>query len=253
MGYGSLGDMEELPAYLEDILGRAPSEALLRDAAQRYRLIGGRSPLLGALREHAQALERETGCKVHVGMLHSEPRIRCALETVLRRGHDAVLPLPACPFRGPYEGKAEAPGLRRLEAPDWHAHPLLVQAFRENLREPGDVVLFTAHGLPRREPLYESDFQDLASAVAGAAGVREWRLAYQGSGMVQALEEAAREGAGSVTLCPLGYLCECLETLYDCDILYKGIAERLGLRFERTPPPDPVPCWADVVRKGLAP
>ncbi|MFA5140627.1 MAG: ferrochelatase [Elusimicrobiota bacterium] len=244
--------MAELPAYLEDILGRAPSAELLKDVSERYRLIGGRSPLLGLLLEQAQALESATGSKVYVGMLHSEPRIGAAVEDIRKNGHDAVLPLPACPLRGPYEGKVKVSGLRLLEPPDWHAHPLLVQAFCEKLGEEGDVVLFTAHHLSKSEQRYESDFQGLASAVAAQAGIGAWRLAYQGTEAKRSLEELALDGVRSVTLCPLGYLADCLETLYDCDVLLRSMCEKLGLGFSRTPTPDPIPCWADVVRKGLS-
>ena len=57
-------------------------------------------------------------------------------------------------------------------------------------------------------------------------------------------------------LCPVGFVSDHMETLYDDDVLYKGRAEALGLRFERAGALNDHPLFAealaDTVQAALA-
>ena len=72
----------------------------------------------------------------------------------------------------------------------WHDHPGLVAAFAEKLRAArpaaGETVLFTAHALPVRliesgDP-YEREVRATAAAVARAAGLAGYEMAFQSAG-----------------------------------------------------------------------
>jgi ferrochelatase len=70
-----------------------------------------------------------------------------------------------------------------------------------------------------------------------------WRLGYQSrSGPVrwlapsveEQLEGLAHEGAKDVLMVPVSFVSDHIETLYEIDILYKGMAEGLGMALRRT-------------------
>ena len=108
-------------------------------------------------------------------------------------------------------------------------------------------MLLTAHSLPSRiladgDP-YPLQLEETAGLVAAACGFKAWRFAYQSRGAAAepwlgpdasaVIAEISAAGAQAVVLCPVGFVSEHMETLYDIDVLYKGEAEARGLRFER--------------------
>src|SRR5438477_284068 len=84
MAYGSPATAEDVPAYLADIReGRPVSQEAIDELAERYRRIGGRSPLDEITEAQRAALEQELGTPVFVGMKHWRPRIAEAVEAAL--------------------------------------------------------------------------------------------------------------------------------------------------------------------------
>ncbi|MDE2293515.1 MAG: ferrochelatase, partial [Elusimicrobia bacterium] len=259
-------------AYLADIRGGRPAPPeLVEEVARRYALLGGRSPLFEITDAQAEGLRRAlaargVAARVAVGMRHSEPTIARAVAGLKAAGARRVVGLPLTPFQsslsvGAYFKKldeaAGPAGLGVARAGDWHAHPRLVEAYAERVRaararlpealREGARLLMTAHSLPRRilaegDP-YPAQLAETAALAARAAGFEQSRFAYQSRGATaepwlgpdaaEVLEELAREGAKAVVLCPVGFVSDHMETLYDDDVLYKGKAEGLGLRFER--------------------
>jgi len=81
--------------------------------------------------------------------------------------------------------------------------------------------------------------------VAAAAGVEEWRFAYQsashtgepwlGPDLLDVLRDVHASGWRSIVVCPLGFVADHLEVLYDIDIEARRVAGSLGLRLERAP------------------
>ena len=81
MAYGSPERVEDIRPYLEDIReGRPVSDAAVEELTERYRRIGGRSPLDEMTERQRAALEAELGVPVFVGMKHWQPRIADAVE-----------------------------------------------------------------------------------------------------------------------------------------------------------------------------
>ena len=169
--------------------------------------------------------------------------------------------------------EAEAAGLRIDFTEGWARHPLLAQAFAERLRpaltrlsaEVGAPVpvLFTAHSVPTRtvqppagnesgprlwpgegaDP-YAEDARRTAELVAALVPeIPRWWFAFQSQGasggpwigptVEETLGEIAASGAKTLILQPIGFLCDHVEILYDVDILFRGYAEKLGIRLER--------------------
>ena len=84
MAYGGPGSLDEIGPYLADIRGGRPtSEELLHEITERYRLIGGRSPILELTTAQANGIEQALNAdapdgvryKTYVGMRHWHPYI----------------------------------------------------------------------------------------------------------------------------------------------------------------------------------
>src|SRR5688500_2912770 len=91
MAYGSPERPEEIRPYLEDIrAGRPVSDAAVAELTERYRRIGGRSPLDEITERQRAGLEAELGIPVYVGMKHWRPRIADAAGAALAGGAEQI-------------------------------------------------------------------------------------------------------------------------------------------------------------------
>lgn len=278
MAYGAARCPEDIPAYLADIRGGRPAPPeLVAEVTHRYGLLGGRSPLFDITEAQAEGLRRAlrargSDAEVAVGMRHSEPFIAKVVAAKAGPGR-VVVGLPLTPFQsslsvGAYFKKLDeaAAGLTVLRAGAWHLNESLVGAYAARVREaaarlPGAVLLMTAHSLPQRilaagDP-YPQQLQETSAAVAKAAGFPSFRFAYQSRGATaepwlgpdagEALRDIAASGAKAVVLCPVGFVSDHMETLYDDDVLYKGQAESLGLAFSRAGALNDHPLFAEAL------
>ncbi|MGH3040874.1 MAG: ferrochelatase, partial [Gaiellaceae bacterium] len=76
MAYGSPERAEDIPAYFSDIRGGRPVRPeAVEELAERYRRIGGSSPLNRITEAQRTALEEASGLPVYVGMMHWTPWI----------------------------------------------------------------------------------------------------------------------------------------------------------------------------------
>src|SRR5262249_52561637 len=116
-------------------------------------------------------------------------------------------------------------------------------------RRAGAEIFFTAHSLPvaivdKGDP-YPNEVHATATAVATAAKLTNpWRVVYQSQGATpdpwlgpdvpESLRAIAEKGARDVVICPIGFLGDHVEILYDLDIEAKSIAGSLGLTLIRT-------------------
>jgi len=48
------------------------------------------------------------------------------------------------------------------------------------------------------------------------------------------IRELAAGGVRAVALCPIGFVCDHVEILYDIDVEYQAVARKLRVRLERT-------------------
>ena len=93
MAYGSPNTLDEVEPYYRDIRGgRTPTKEQVEELTERYRRVGGRTPLLEITREVAAVLERRLGgagggpYKVYVGMKHWHPYIAEAVDQMAGDG-----------------------------------------------------------------------------------------------------------------------------------------------------------------------
>jgi ferrochelatase len=109
-------------------------------------------------------------------------------------------------------------------------------------------VIFTAHSVPERtiaegDP-YERQVRETAALVAGAAGLSDYRVAFQSQGMTtekwigptveSQIDELAQAGGKNVLLVPVGFVSDHLEILYDIDVLFRDYGKARGVAVRRS-------------------
>jgi protoporphyrin/coproporphyrin ferrochelatase len=273
VGFGGPETLEEVPAFVESVLARTPPDHVVGSVIERYRQIGGGSPLPGTTRGQANLVReslkaRGVDADVFVGMLHARPTIEEAAAEIVAAGVEDLTVISLAPYRcevstDAYEAAVEkalnAKGnnemVPRLHfVPDWNLASGYTGALADMLARalggapPDTPVIFAAHSLPVRmieqgDP-YADQLLATAESVATALGLRDWHLAYQsvsaaarepwlGPSVEAVMERLAAGGAASVLVDPIGFISDHVETLYDNDIEHGARAEKLGLDFHR--------------------
>ncbi len=203
---------------------------------------------------------------VRVGMTCSSPTVEEALSELKAGGVTSLVVLPLYPqysvttTKGSFNRATKALARmrwspERLDAPDsWYDEPLFIAAHADRIRaavatlpdpDPSaTVLLYSAHSLPvstvekKRDP-YPRQIAETIAAIDTALGRRyRSRIGYQSKvGPVpwltpstgDVLEELAVEGTQQVVVVPAAFVSDHVETLYECRILYRDQAARLGI------------------------
>jgi ferrochelatase len=256
MAYGSPSRPEDVRPYLEDVRGGRPvSDEAVEELAERYRRIGGRSPLDDVTEAQRSALERELGVPVFVGMKHWRPRIGEAVESALGAGATRIVGLVLAPHYsrlsvGEYRERLEAAVAGRARVvivESWHDHPGFIDVLGDRVRGTGAWVVFTAHSLPERiladgDP-YGDQLLETSRLVAERAEVEHWSFAFQsasttgepwlGPDILDELDRLREAGETNVLVAPVGFVSDHLEILWDLDIEARERADELGLELNR--------------------
>jgi ferrochelatase len=261
---------------------RAPS------SAEKYALIGGKSPIVEGTEAQARALAGVLGpgFSCHLAMRCGHPNTAEGVRDALAAGADRAVALPLYPQYANATTLSSLLELRRLWPKDrplaeictWHDDEAYLDASAAALRETLDrippeerdraLVVFSAHGLPmsqvRKGDPYPGYIEHSARETARRAGAPAFQVTYQsrvgptkwlGPDTVEFLEANARGRA--IVAVPIAFVSEHLETLYDLDHLAKEAAGKGGAaRFLRVPAlgtrPDFVSALAGIVRRGMA-
>jgi protoporphyrin/coproporphyrin ferrochelatase len=270
MAYGGPDNIDEVEPYLLDVRGHRPTAAhIVEEVRARYARIGGRSPILEQTMAQAAALEsalnKDQACfKAFVGMRHWHPYIKDTLAEMRAAGIDRAVGLVMAPQYsrmsiGAYYKSIEASNvpmqIERIE--DWHLQPGYLDALAERVRSalqrfPAAVraevpVVFTAHSLPRRilewnDP-YPAQLHETVEAVMERLGPHSHEFAFQSAAISSepwlgpdastAIARLAAQAAPGILLCPVGFVCEHVEILYDIDVVYQEQAHSLNIQLER--------------------
>ncbi|MGH7124976.1 MAG: ferrochelatase [Stellaceae bacterium] len=277
MAYGSPDGEAGIEPYFTHIRGgRPPTPEALEHLRERYRAIGG-SPLTEITRAQAEALRLRLDLPAFVGMKHAPPFVADACREAQRAGVHRLVGLPLAPHYaqmsvGAYRTAIEKVWDRELVfIPGFHDHPAFIAAVRGLIEESRrgfepDLVVFTAHSLPsrieREGDRYRERLLDSSRNVAEAASIRDWEFAFQsasatgepwfGPSLVERLGETA---ARRVLVCPIGFVADHLEVLYDIDVEAAALAGERGIELRRTASfnarPDFIEALAAIVEDAL--
>jgi ferrochelatase len=274
LAFGGPRSLEEVGSFLNRIMkGRKPSPEQLERVRERYRLIGGTSPLLKITQEQAKRLEKGLSEKGHsfksyVGMRYGHPMIEETMKGILQDGILEVIALPMAPFQSRESTGAYIEEVKRVQknigevlrvsfVVGWSMHPLFLEAIRERVHEgltgftPEERkrvhLLFTAHSLPKsiveKDP-YAREMEACIQGVLERIERRSWHMAYQSKGggpeewvgpdVESVLTKLSEEGVRKILIVPIGFVSDHIEILYDIDIVCREKAKSLGIKLKRT-------------------
>jgi ferrochelatase len=241
-----------------------------------YAQIGGGSPLRRITDEQAKALQAELqargiDAKVYVGMRYWHPFTNEALHRIERDGITDLVVLPLYPqfsvsttgsslkeFIALLKARGGLRQIRRRYITRWYDFAPYIQALAAQIKtelaqfpDPAKVhLLFSAHSVPnsyieRGDP-YLRHTEETVRLVATALGnAYPVHLSFQSKvGPVKWLEPATEQkirdlhaqGVTQLLMIPISFVSEHIETLYELDILYKKLAEEIGLsQYARVP------------------
>src|SRR5512138_2867090 len=101
VAYGGPNTIDEVEPYLLDVRGYRPTAPeVIHEVRERYRLIGGRSPILEQTQAQADALQAalDDGIfKTFVGMRHWHPYLKDALTQMQAQGFQHAIGLAMAP------------------------------------------------------------------------------------------------------------------------------------------------------------
>jgi ferrochelatase len=285
MAYGTPASRDEVAPYYTRIRhGRPPSDEQLADLVRRYDAIGGISPL--AERTAAQvegiatALEARApgGFDVRFGSKYTDPLIEDAAASFVADGITRVVGIALTPHgasmsTGEYLRRAAA-GLgdeaELVGIHSWYEAPGFAELLAERVRDAlaalpagGDepLVLFTAHSLPARiladGDAYPDQLAASAEAIAAAAGVTRFEVAWQSAGrtpepwigpdILEVIAGLPTRGITRVVVCPVGFVADHLEVLYDVDVEAQAAAQAAGVALVRTASLNDDPTFLDIL------
>ena len=270
MAYGGPDNIEEVEPYLLDVRGHRPTAPhIVEEVRERYRKIGGRSPILEQTRAQAATLESALNSdgecfKAYVGMRHWHPYIKHTLAEMQAAGIDRAVGLVMAPHYsrmsiGAYYQALDAvhSTIEFARVEDWHLEPGYLDALADRVRTAlerfpaqvrGDVpIVFTAHSLPARilqwDDPYPGQLRETVAAVMERLGSHPHEFAFQSAAISSepwlgpdagvAISRLAEQGSPGILLCPVGFVCEHVEILYDIDVVYQEQARTLDIRLER--------------------
>ena len=153
----------------------------------------------------------------------------------------------------------------------WFDHPRFVAANAAHVRAararlPPEVagaarLVFTAHSIPASmaaRSRYQDQLAVSARFVAEQAGMSDYALVYQsrsgrpedpwlGPDVSEYLREARAAGLEGVVVCPIGFVCDHIEVLYDLDHQAAGVCREVGLPMARAETVNENPLFLDMM------
>ena len=282
MAHGTPASAEEiLPFYTRIRRGRPPEPEQLAELEGRYRAIGGVSPLAERTRAQVDAVRAELEARspgryvVVFGAKHTDPLIEDAATALASAGLEQVIGLVLTPHASSmgsqeYLDRAAAAlvGTRFVAVGPWYAEPAFVALLAARVTAalgtlPGRRrVIFTAHSLPERirqsGDTYPEQLAESARLVGEAAGLEEWLVAWQSAGRTpdpwlgpdvrDEVRRLADDGTtDAVVVCPIGFVADHLEVLYDLDVEVAAVASECGIGFARTASLNDDPAFVSVL------
>jgi ferrochelatase len=271
--------VEEVAHHYELFGGVSPITAITRRQAEglRIRLAQAGHPL-----------------PVYVGMRNWHPLLPDAMREMRAAGHRRAIGFITAAQHSysscqQYRENVMAARVELLEngqdvdvtfAGSWFDHPLFVAANAAHVRAaiarlPPRVrsrarLVCTAHSIPVQMATlsrYEDQLRESARLVAEQTGVREWTVVYQSrSGrpgdpwlepdVCDYLRQERAAGLEAAVICPIGFVCDHIEVLYDLDREAADVGRQIGLSMARAEAVNDDPLFldmmADVVLRTIA-
>ena len=274
LSFGGPEGPEQVRPFLENVTrGRNVPPERLDDVAQHYLHFGGVSPINGINRALIAELQAELDLPVYFGNRNWEPYVEDTVAAMRDNGIRRAAVFTTSAWSGYSSCTQYSEDIARARqatgpgAPDlvklrpYFDHPLFIEMFAGAVTAAAGTVpagarlVFTAHSVPvaadqRLGPkLYSRQVAYAARLVAAAAGYADYDLAWQSrSGPPQVpwlepevddhLAMLAAAGTKAVIVCPIGFVADHIEVVWDLDNELRSQAEAAGMAFARAATPN---------------
>ncbi|HJT94650.1 MAG TPA: ferrochelatase [Mycobacterium sp.] len=280
LSFGGPEGPEQVMPFLENVTrGRGIPRERLADVAEHYLHFGGVSPINGINRALIEQLRAHIDLPIYFGNRNWEPYAEDTVATMRDNGIRRAAVFTTSAWGGYSSCRQYVEDIARARqaagdgAPElvkmrqYFDHPLFVDMFSDAVRAAAQTVpddarlVFTAHSIPlaarsRCGPdLYSRQVGYASRLVAEAAGYDDYDQVWQSrSGPPQVpwlepdisdhLTTLAQAGTKSVVICPIGFVADHIEVVWDLDQELRQQAERTGIAFARASTPNADPRFA---------
>src|SRR3972149_11215348 len=240
LAFGGADSIEDVEPFVKNVLkGRPVTPEVVEKAKERYRLIGGSSPLLKITQAQAVSIktilaEDDVPPEFFIGMRFWHPYIKDTLKEMKDSGITEAVAIIMAPHSsrastGGYVSDIEAAlketgGVPKVEFVEgWHTHPLYIDSILEKIEKAikgaseGILAIFTAHSLPMSSLAGDVYLEKLNATIDCILKKKplEWKLAFQskgggplpwlGPGAEEAIKEAKEAGKKGGLIVPLRF------------------------------------------------
>ncbi|RDW19915.1 ferrochelatase [Oceanobacillus chungangensis] len=213
MAYGTPTKEEEIEPYYTHIRhGRKPEADALQDLKDRYKAIGGVSPLAKITEQQASALEAQLNevqddyeYKAYIGLKHIAPFIEDAVAEMANDGVTEAVSIVLAPHYSTFSVKsyndraaneAAKHGITIEAVESWYTEPGFIKFWADGVKEifgnmseaerDKAVLIVSAHSLPEKilqngDP-YPNQLKETAELLVEASGVKHYALGWQSEG-----------------------------------------------------------------------
>jgi ferrochelatase len=274
LSFGGPEGPEQVRPFLENVTrGRGVPPERLDDVAQHYLHFGGVSPINGINRALVEQVRNEIGLPVYFGNRNWEPFVEDVVAAMRDNGVRRAAVFTTSAWGG-YSGctqyvediararRAAGDGCPELvKLRQYFDHPLFVEMFTDAVATAAGTVpgaarlVFTAHSIPVAArsrcgtDLYQRQVAYASRLVAKRAGYDDYDQVWQSrSGPPQIpwlepdvadhLATLANAGTTAVIVCPIGFVADHIEVVWDLDEELRQQAEAAGMAFARAATPN---------------
>ena len=284
VSFGGPDQPADVMPFLENVTrGRGVPRERLEMVAEHYQHIGGKSPInaqnLAMIKSLTTLLAQQgPDLPVYFGNRNWNPLLTETFTQMRADGVTRVFAFVTSAFSS-YSGCRQY--RENMIAAQLDSQPIEVQKLRVYFNHPGFIdplvdhinaakkslpnarLIFTAHSVPMsmaNTSNYVKQLNEASRIVAEATSSEEWDLVYQSrSGapgqpwlepdILDHMRALHAEGVNEIILCPIGFISDHMEVMYDLDEEARLLAGELGMKLNRTPTSSTDPRFIAMIRE----
>jgi protoporphyrin/coproporphyrin ferrochelatase len=224
------------------------------------------------LTEKLNEIQDEYEFELFIGLKHIHPFIEDAVEDMSKAGIQEAISIVLAPHYSTFSIKsyneraqktADQYGIQISSVDHWYDEPKFIDYWVKQIHTvfehmPEDdqknaCVIFSAHSLPEKilqhgDP-YAEQLSETARLIAEKAGIKEYAIGWQSEGQTPDpwlgpdVQDLTRElhkekGYKAFVYCPVGFVADHLEVLYDNDVECRIVCEEIGANYYRPEMPN---------------
>jgi len=269
LSYGTIYNLDDVERYYRHILkGKELTKELLEELKEKYVKIGGKSPLNDISLSIAKKLQDELDkkypnlYKVYLAFKHIDPYIEEVVNQMEQDDINESFAIILSPYYSNYNIKdyferTKSKKIKFNYIYGYHLNEYLINGFKENIFKVLEsnnlkiddkiLFLFSFHSLPykvlEQNDIYVVQIKEIVEKIVKEIGIIKYVIGYQsipsyakekwlGPDILEIIKELD-SSTETVISCPIGFINDHLEVLYDIDIVLKENVLKKGVNFYR--------------------